>query len=73
MFAHWFVLVAVLDVTEVSNESVFESFECLTYVLVATFVASNGVDYVRASAGDFPHGFVGNSCGVALYTSCFVE
>jgi len=73
VFAHWFVLVAILDVTEVSNESVFESFECLTYVLGATFMAGNGVDDVRAPAGDFPHGVVGNSCGVALYTSCFVE
>ena len=39
---------------------------CLSYVLYAAVVASDGIDQIRAPAGDFPHCVVGETCGVAL-------
>ena len=66
VFGHCFFLETVVYVSKVSDKSVLESKECLSYVLDATSFAGDGINNVGAPAGDFPHGFVVFPCGVAL-------
>ena len=72
MFGHYFLLETVVYISKVSDKSVLESEECLSYVLNATSFAGDGINYVGAPAGDLPHGFVVFSCCGALYCPCFI-
>ena len=58
MFTYGFVLIGLVDVIEVSNKSVFQALQGLSYILYATVGACNSVNEIRASTGDLLHGVV---------------